>query len=549
MSRRVLLGLLLLSGLVAAASGQMIGQPARPTAMEPPLAPGMSAPPGPSGPSGPAIPAGSAPPRSNAPLADPPAPQVTIRVRVPALAHPNEELVYHFYVQNVTPTATAHHVRVRAPIPSNSKFMRANPAPDPANPDKEQLIWNLDSMPGGTSKEITLVVLPTGAGEVNCCARVQFEHGQCVKTRLTQPDLRVKLLGPSQVQLNDLPKYQIEVSNVGQREAAGVIVTNTLPDPLQFLKSTPDTDDHGKGQNPVTWTLGAIPAGQSKRIVVETLAQSLGSTVNKAAVKDSSGQKQEATLKVDVVEPKLDLTLIGPKQRLFGRPSIYKILVSNSGTASATNVEVWSKIPAQIVFRGASGGGQVTGDEVHWKLGTIPPGTKQTLEVTLEARTGGTFQFGVASKADRLSPAGKKIITDFRGASNLAMDLDKHPNPIEVGQLGTYTLRLVNMGSAASTAVKATLTFPEELKVQEATGPVQPRQEGQNVIVELPTLTSGGEVSVLVKARAMKAGEVQLRGEITARELTSGPIRFEESAMLHSEKPAPPPGGAKPPGS
>ncbi len=117
---RVVLGLLVGVGLLPLASGQMTGPPlGRPSLAEPPVAGSGSAPPPVTrpGPLATPTPPGQAGRPGGAPAAmtaDPPTPQVAIRVRVPAVADPGKELEYRFFVQNLTPGAPAHHVRVRA---------------------------------------------------------------------------------------------------------------------------------------------------------------------------------------------------------------------------------------------------------------------------------------------------------------------------------------------------------------------------------------------------------------------------------------------------
>jgi len=461
---------------------------------------------------------------------------VTIRVRVPAEAHPGKELEYRLLVQNPT-TADAHHVRIRAPVPTNSRFLRANPKPDDPLPSKneEQMIWALGTMKGGTSKEILLVVEPTGAGVLQCCARVQFEHGQCVQTKLTQPDLRVRLLGPTQLLLHDPAKFQIEVSNVGKREAPGVVLTHTLPDGLEFSNSNPST----KGDsNPLTWSLGSIPPGQNKRVEVDVLAKAIGTQLNKAEAKDGTGQQQQTTLKTEVVEPKLDLIVTGPHRRLLGRSALYQMTIGNPGTAPASNVEVWSILPAKIELVSASNGGRLNGSELRWKLGTLAPGAKQTLQAVLQTRESGRFDFWVNASADRLQLVKKGAKTEFEGVSNLSAEIDKHPDPLQVGKTGTYTLRLVNQGSKQANEVQAVLTLPDELKsTATPKGNALVRQEGQKIIVGPFELPANSDATVTVTAEALKPGEVRLRCEVTAKELTSGPLHFEEPATLYSDSP------------
>src|SRR5262249_2349257 len=59
---------------------------------------------------------------------DPPAPVVSIKVRVPACAASGEDLEYRIHVENHGKTP-AHHVIVRNPLPANTTFVRATPPP------------------------------------------------------------------------------------------------------------------------------------------------------------------------------------------------------------------------------------------------------------------------------------------------------------------------------------------------------------------------------------------------------------------------------------
>src|SRR5262249_41010730 len=110
---------------------------------------------------------------------DPPPPIVTVKVRVPACAPPGQDVEYRICVENCAP-GDAHHVVIKNPLPSNAKFVRANPEPSETGPE---LRWKLGTMFGGERRRIVLVLSPTGPGDITNCTRVQFEYGQCVTTR------------------------------------------------------------------------------------------------------------------------------------------------------------------------------------------------------------------------------------------------------------------------------------------------------------------------------------------------------------------------------
>src|SRR5262249_52701404 len=157
---------------------------------------------------------GRAPARSRGPT-DPPTPAVALRVRVPAEAAPGAELTYRLEVENCS-RAAAHHVTVKAPLPAGARFVRAAPEPSEKAP---LLVWKLGTLESCKKRDIRLVVVPTAAGDLRCCAHVQFEHGQCVSTRVVKPgapDLLVRIAAQPEAARYDILSWKLEVRNPGR---------------------------------------------------------------------------------------------------------------------------------------------------------------------------------------------------------------------------------------------------------------------------------------------------------------------------------------------
>ncbi len=160
-ARRGLLGILVVVAIVLPSPVGFRAQPFPPLeSPEPPLI-GMTRPP-------------------PAPPADPPTPSVSLHVRAPASAAAGQEVDYRILVEN-TSQAAAYHVRVRSAVPAAATFVRASPEPTARDP---QIIWELDTLPPGTSREILLTLKPTADGDIDVTARVQFEHGESVRTHV-----------------------------------------------------------------------------------------------------------------------------------------------------------------------------------------------------------------------------------------------------------------------------------------------------------------------------------------------------------------------------
>ena len=162
------------------------------------------------------------------PLLDPPTPVVSIAVRVPATAKPGEELEYHICLENQS-FAAAHHVIVRNPLPPHARYVRAKPAPTAREPE---LVWELGTLDACAKYEILLVLSPTGTGDVKNCARVQFEHGQCVCTKVPKPRSACKT-GPAAGVVNETLTYRLTVTKTRRGDAHDVKLTDTVPAGLE----------------------------------------------------------------------------------------------------------------------------------------------------------------------------------------------------------------------------------------------------------------------------------------------------------------------------
>lgn len=220
-------------------------------------------------------------------LVDPPTPVVSLRVRVPATAAAGQEVEYRILVQNHS-AAAAHHVLVRNPVPAQARFVRASPEPT-TNRDGE-LSWQLGTLEAAVAREISLFLSPTGTGDIQNCARVQFEHGQCVTTRLARPSLALQKFGPAQAALHQSVPFQLLVTNNGPVEVSGIVMTDALPDGLA----------HASGRRNLIWDIGTLAPGQSRTVDYQVTATLAGWHRNKAVAATPFGLRAESESHIHV---------------------------------------------------------------------------------------------------------------------------------------------------------------------------------------------------------------------------------------------------------
>ncbi len=379
--------------------------------------------------------------------ADPPTPAVAIRVRVAPVAPPQQEIEYHICVHNISPAA-AHHVLVRNPLPANARFVRAIPEPSAREPE---LQWRFDTLPPGVCREIVLVLAPLDANDVKNCARVQFEHGQCVVTRIAraappgfpvppglpgevppmprpEPDkgeppvapgaqLALTMTGPQKQYANLPVKYQITVTNSGKAPATNVQIANPLPEGTELVGASAG----GRFQkNLVAWNLGTLEPKASRTVQITLRARKAGKVCNRATALADGGltaQAEACTLFEGISA--LSLEVVDTKDPIpVGETTTYLIVIKNQGTATVTNLRITAIVPPEMKLTQARGPSDpppkdklpepaADGQALPFApLKELAPMAEARYEVVAEARRAGDARFKVELTADQLKKGG-----------------------------------------------------------------------------------------------------------------------------------------------
>jgi uncharacterized repeat protein (TIGR01451 family) len=474
------------------------------------------------------------------PVQGPSAPQVTLAVRVPASVGEGQDIAYRIVVQNPS-SSSAHHVTVRNPLPGNASFVSANPVPQVRQPE---LVWRLGTLQPGATQEITLVLKPTG-GDVSDCARVSFEHGQCVTTRIARPALSIRKIAPDRVNLYDPVRFRLEIHNTGATPINDVVVTDILPKELRYDRSSraPGSNTDSDRRVLLTWNLGTLAPGQTEVITYDALTREEGTFTNRAVV-SAGNLRHEASARIVVGRAKLGLTMSGPATGYTNLPVVYEITAANPGSGTAVNVNITNPLPANARFISASDGGTLAGNEVRWSLGSLAPGAKRTVQLQLSAAAAGEIRNIASVRADGDLTASAEAVTKFAGIAGLSAQLRAKTNPLAVRQEGAYELVIRTVGNDDAKDVKVKALVPSQLQATDAEGPVKAELKAGEVIFGPVTIKPGKEVVYTIYAKALKTGDVRFAVEIESAALPAGPLRLEASTTIFDEN-----GGGTPPGA
>ncbi len=361
---------------------------------------------------------------------DPPAPTVTLKVRVPACATPGKEIEYRYFIENCSP-GDAHHVTVKNPLPTNVKFVRASPTPHQMEPE---LQWRLGTVKGGGKCEISLIVLPTGTDDVRNCVRIQYEHGQCVTTRLTQggsptmpgvPDgkrppiiepippegaakLTLQMEGPKDRYLNMPVRYFITVANEGKSAATNLLVRATLPERTEFVSA----DEGGKQvASQVAWLLKDLEPGSKRTVELVYKSQGAGQRCIKTSALADRNVSAQAELCTNFVGiSALGLEMFDREDPIaVGGDTSFPIVVQNTGSAPVTNLRIRALVPNQMLLTKTVPADHKLTENLpqgQWlvfgPMAPLEPGAKVDFEVFVKGVKAGDARFRIEMSADQL---------------------------------------------------------------------------------------------------------------------------------------------------
>jgi len=478
-------------------------------------------------------------PLPNAPRSEtgffPPTPSVQLRLTAPAVTANGQQVVYRMLVENRS-RASANHVKVRVPVIADAPMEKATP--EPASRDKD-IVWNFDTLEAGATREITLFVNPAPtATDIKMCARVSFEFGQCVTTKLARPKLTLKQDAPAEGVLFDPLTYRVDVANPSSVDVANVRLTQTLGDGLEFevnnvtpVANTGILDVQTNAlRTERSWMLGTLRPGQRRSIEYRVVPKKSGKFDMKAVLK-AGGVTEEQAGTLTVGEPKLGIRVTGPEAAYVGQPAAYQIVVSNLGSVALNNVRVNAVVPKGCEAIRISSDGQVFDAQAQWIMKAMKPGDSRTLGITLRTAATGAKKLAVGVRADRGLEQNTEVQTRFEGVAALSWKFDADPPVAKVGGEIRYTVNVTNTGSGPATNVVLKTSFPTSVTFKSAT----PQPAIGTGIVSFPadTIAPGQTAAYVVVVTAVKAEQAKFEFQLSADHLDkANPVKSEPTTTI-----------------
>lgn len=266
--------------------------------------------------------------------------------------------------------------------------------------ESDTLNVRVPGMAAGAGREEVLTLRPARAGTytllVSASASGLNTQAQRQVT-VTEPKVSLEIDGPKQRYVGRPAEYKIAVTNPGGGPLSNVVVRDRLPSELEFQQA----GQGGRYENgEVTWNVGMLQPGERKVLELVALAARPAKLAEQQAevVADGLRRDARATLEIQGIAT-IDLSLSGLNNPVeVGKPVIYRLEVSNKGSAPLSRIEVKATASEQLQPTKAQGPSRetVAGRLVTFeRTDNVQPGSKVTYFIECNAEKAGDARLKV----------------------------------------------------------------------------------------------------------------------------------------------------------
>ncbi|MHC4487862.1 MAG: hypothetical protein ACYSW7_01610 [Planctomycetota bacterium] len=305
---------------------------------------------------------------------------------------------------------------------------------------------------------------------------------------------------PKEVELNQPFDYSIIVTNLTNMMLTDVVINENLPDNFQFTGAIPTAQ---KNANNLRWEMYSFEPKASRQIIISGIAIDTGHLKHYTT---AMANAVPACTSVEVVQPKLELTMTAPAKVLSCDPIPIIFVVSNSGTGSIRDVKIVDSLPAGL--RASDGTSELVFD-----AGTLTAGQSRQFLAKLQPTTIGRYVNRVvassatglkASSAAATMIVGQPVLTIKRTGSERWY----------LGRLATYEITVTNTGDLPAKNTIIENVIPAGVTSVEATA--EGKLSGSTLTWKMGILAPNASKTVSVSCMPTKEGPLTNIATVTA---------------------------------
>jgi uncharacterized repeat protein (TIGR01451 family) len=158
----------------------------------------------------------------------------------------------------------------------------------------------------GKTKVIDVNLLALKAGQFKVVTSISYPNAETVSRDVQvvvkeAPGLVLKKIGLPVLARGKVHEYRIEIINQGSADAQNVVLTETIPEGIEFVEAS-DGGTFNAQTRIVQWSVGAVKAGHVRAVGLRIVGNAPGEAAHQVSVQAAGGVRADLTAKL-VVQP------------------------------------------------------------------------------------------------------------------------------------------------------------------------------------------------------------------------------------------------------
>lgn len=311
--------------------------------------------------------------------------------------------------------------------------------------------------------------------------------------------VQVDRIMPREVQIDKQFTYTIKVTNLTHLVLNDLVISEDLPNNFRFTSAYPTAK---RDVNKLMWTLDPLAPKATRQIDVT------GTATNQEPLRHCTTvtQVSRSYADVEVVQPRLELTMAAPGEVLLCDPIPVELKISNTGSGTARNVKIVYVLPQGLETLDGQ-------KELVFDAGAMPTGQTREFATKVRATKTGVFvNKALAGSASGLRSESSAIVTTVRQPKLTIAN--SGPKQQYLGRSVSYEVTVTNRGDGVAKDTTLEHTLPLGATAVEATAGA--RLSGSKVVWELGTLAPDDSKQVRVSYTPIDVGALMNTATATA---------------------------------
>ena len=393
----------------------------------------------------------------------------------PATIHHGDEITYTIVVTNNLGFKVTQN-RMIDPIPGHLEFVSSNDNICYYENQTDEVICSEFDLNDGQSRTFKLTFKVKSTAQCNediiNIADIWSNHGgvnpqwsNAHKTKvLCDAELKIEKTDNQTIaHIGDRYTYEIYVTNVSSSDAQNVVITDTLPDEVEFVSANAG-GSYNATHHEVTWIIDV----DSNDVELLTVTVDLDNAVpgdvifNRACIKNNDCDDDTTTVPNEDPEFRISKT-DGRQTAEHGEKLTYTISVTNISNVDAENVEIIDTLPDHVSFVSANRSGDHHNGDVTWEA-DIDAGDTETFLVTVEVKNTAADQdvlLNIVCISNECDDDTTIVIVE--NDPILTISKTDHRSTVQPSETLTYEIEVVNVSTVDAKDIEIIDTLPDHV--------------------------------------------------------------------------------------